>query len=146
MDEELLAIVGALRAWRHHLESARHKVTVLTDHSNLEHMGSITVSSSRHARWSLFLSRFDFELTYTTGASNARAEALSRRPDMANGVGPLRGHKFLPEGAVVAVGRTGDADDDAWSDVDPRSAPLFVAVERVKQLAIRGGVLGDPST
>ena len=37
------------------------------------------------ARWSLFLSRFDFTLSYKAGSTN-HADPLSRRPDLSEGV------------------------------------------------------------
>ena len=36
-DRELLAVFRALTHWRHLLLSSPHKVTVLTDHKNLEY-------------------------------------------------------------------------------------------------------------
>ena len=40
----------------------------------------------RQARWSLYLSRFDFILKYVAGKSMERADSLSRRVDWAEGV------------------------------------------------------------
>jgi len=35
-DRELLAIVKALREWRHYLEGSPHQLEILSDHKNLE--------------------------------------------------------------------------------------------------------------
>jgi hypothetical protein len=35
-DREMLAIISAMKHWRHYLEGSRHPVKVLTDHKNLE--------------------------------------------------------------------------------------------------------------
>ena len=36
-DKEMLGIIRALEAWRHHLEGANHKVEVWSDHRNLQY-------------------------------------------------------------------------------------------------------------
>jgi len=42
--------------------------------------------NQRQARWSLYLSRFDFALKHIAGKSMGRADSLSRRVDWAEGV------------------------------------------------------------
>ena len=42
--------------------------------------------NQRQARWSLYLSRFDFTLKHVAGKSIERADSLSRRVDWAEGV------------------------------------------------------------
>ena len=37
-DRDLLAVVKALKAWRHWLEGAKHPFLIWTDHSNLEYI------------------------------------------------------------------------------------------------------------
>ena len=39
----------------------------------------------RQARWSLFLSRFDFKLHHRPGKKSLKPDALSRRPDHGKG-------------------------------------------------------------
>ncbi|KAI4898691.1 hypothetical protein NFI96_020791 [Prochilodus magdalenae] len=77
-DKELLAIKLAFEEWRHWLEGAQHPFLVLTDHKNLEYLRSAKRLNSRQARWSLFFSRFDFQITYRPGTRNTKADALSR--------------------------------------------------------------------
>jgi hypothetical protein len=36
-DKEMLGIIRALEAWRHHLEGAQHKVEIWSDHQNLQY-------------------------------------------------------------------------------------------------------------
>ena len=36
-DKEMLGIIRALEAWRHHLEGAMHKVEIWSDHQNLQY-------------------------------------------------------------------------------------------------------------
>ena len=63
-DKELLAIIRALEEWRHFLEGAEHPVEIWTDHKNLEYFRSAQKLNRRQARWSLYLSRFDYTLTH----------------------------------------------------------------------------------
>jgi len=78
-DKELLAVIRAFEEWRPELEGATHRVKVITDHKNLEYFMTTKLLSRRQARWSEYLSRFDFELQYRPGKLNARADALTRR-------------------------------------------------------------------
>ncbi|KAI2666700.1 Transposon Tf2-6 polyprotein [Labeo rohita] len=82
-NRELLAIKLALEEWWHWLEGAKHPFTILTDHRNLEYLRSARVLNHRQARWSLFFTRFQFEITYRPGSQNTKADALSRmhKPD-----------------------------------------------------------------
>jgi transposase InsO family protein len=80
-DKELLAIHECFREWRHLLQGAQHRVTVLTDHNNLKYFMSTKQLTRRQARWAEFMAEFDFVLTHRPGSLNARADLLSRRPD-----------------------------------------------------------------
>ena len=85
-DKEMLGIIRALEAWRHHLEGATHKVEIWLDHRNLQYFMGAKRLNRRQARWALYLSRFDFEMIHKPGASMGKADALSRRPDHKEGV------------------------------------------------------------
>ncbi|KAI2644754.1 Transposon Tf2-6 polyprotein [Labeo rohita] len=76
-NRELLAIKLALEEWRHWLEGAKHSFMVLTDHRNLEYLRSAKVLNHRQARWSLFFTRFQFQVSYRPGTQNTKADALS---------------------------------------------------------------------
>jgi len=78
-DKELMAIVRAFEEWRPELEGSPQAIDVVTDHRNLEYFMSSKQLSRRQARWSEFLSRFDFVIKYRPG-SQCRADGLSRRP------------------------------------------------------------------
>lgn len=80
-DKELLAIVTAFKEWRRYLEGARHKVTVLCDHKNLQYFTTSRTLNRRQARWSLLLADFDFEITFRPGRLQGKPDALSRRPE-----------------------------------------------------------------
>ena len=80
-DKELLAIIDAFKEWRHFLQGGLHAVTILCDHKNLQYFMTTRQLSRRQARWSLFLSEFNFVLTYRPGSRNGKADLLSRRSD-----------------------------------------------------------------
>ena len=78
-EQELLAIITALKSWRHYLHGA--KFTVRTDHHALRYFKSQPQLSARQARWKDVLANFDFEIEYVPGVSNHVADGLSRRAD-----------------------------------------------------------------
>jgi len=78
-EQELLAIIHALREWRHYLHGSQF--TVVTDHRSLQYLQTQPHLSARQVRWSEFVQRFDFVVTYQAGKENHVADALSRRPD-----------------------------------------------------------------
>jgi hypothetical protein len=52
-DRELLAVVKALKAWRHWLEGAKHTFLIWTEHSNLEDIRAARSLNPRQASWAL---------------------------------------------------------------------------------------------
>jgi len=85
-DKKMLAIIQCLEAWRYFLEGAKNQFEIWTDHKNLEYFMKAQKLNQRQARWSLYLSRFDFALKHVAGKSMRRADSLSRRVDWAEGV------------------------------------------------------------
>ena len=77
-DKELLAIVQAFEEWRPELEGSTDPVDVVTDHKALEYFMKSRLLSRRQARWSEFLSRFNFKICYRPGSQNGPADTLSR--------------------------------------------------------------------
>ena len=75
-ERELLAIIHALRTWRHDL-LGNHFI-VVTDHNSLKYLPTQPTLSRRQARWSEFLPEFDFEIVYRPGKGNVVVDALSR--------------------------------------------------------------------
>ena len=75
-ERELLAIIHALRTWRHYL-LGNHFI-VVTDHNSLKYLQTQPTLSRCQARWSEFLSKFDFEIVYRARKGNVVADALSR--------------------------------------------------------------------
>ena len=81
-DRECLALVRAFKQWRHLLEGHPHKIKVWTDHANLARFREGQALSDKHKRYSLFLTRFDFDFYHIPGKQNITADALSRRSDL----------------------------------------------------------------
>jgi hypothetical protein len=52
---------------------------LITDHKNLEYFMTKKLLKHRQARWSEFLTRFDYEIVYRPGKSNGKADALTSR-------------------------------------------------------------------
>jgi hypothetical protein len=77
----MLAIIRGLEEWRHYLEGARHLVEIWTNHKTLEYFRVAQKLNYQQARWSLYLSRFDFMLHHKPGRSMGKPDALSRQAD-----------------------------------------------------------------
>jgi len=84
-DKEMLAIIRALQEWWHFVEGAEHQCEIWTDHKNLEYFMTAKQLNRRQARWSLYLSRFDFALHHKPGKSMGKPDALSCRSDHGTG-------------------------------------------------------------
>ena len=78
-QQDMLAIVLALRAWRCYVEGT--PFTVHTDHHTLQYLRKQPVLSRRQARWMDELANSDATIKYIPGEKN-RADALSRREDL----------------------------------------------------------------
>lgn len=76
-EQEMLAVVEALKHWKHLLWGA--KVTVRTDHQSLQHFFKQQTLSRRQIRWMEELADYDLEIKYVKGKQNAAADALSRK-------------------------------------------------------------------
>ena len=82
-EQEMLAIICALKEWRHYLHGSKFKI--ITDHDSLKYIDTQKNQlSSRQARWAEFMSQFDYDIIYRQGKDNIVADALSRRPDHKN--------------------------------------------------------------
>src|SRR6202453_2055788 len=77
----MLSIMRYLEDWRHYLEEANEHFEILSDHKNLQYFLTSKKLNCRQARWCLFLSRFDFLMTYRKGALGMKVDLLSRQSD-----------------------------------------------------------------
>ena len=57
---ELLAIVNAIKHWRHYLEEATYPIMVLTDYSNLQWFMTKRDLRGQEAQWAQKLAPYDF--------------------------------------------------------------------------------------
>lgn len=96
-DRELLAIIRAFEAWRHYLNGTEQPVEVLSDHKNLTYFRSAQKLNRRQARWSLFLSQFNYRLVHQPGRTLAQADTLSRRSDHDTGAHDNEDLVMLPD-------------------------------------------------
>ena len=76
-DLELMAIVFALKIWRHYLLG--EKFEIYTDHKSLKHLFTQKDLNMRQQRWVEFLASYDLDILYTPGKANVVADALSRK-------------------------------------------------------------------
>ena len=84
-DCKLLTIIKALEYWKHYLEGAWRPFKIWIDYKNLEHFQTACDLLWQQACWSLFLSKFNFTLSYKAGSTN-HADSLSRHPDLSEEV------------------------------------------------------------
>ncbi|MCO5569851.1 hypothetical protein L7F22_023565 [Adiantum nelumboides] len=75
-DLELLAVVHALKKWRHYLLSQIFEL--VTDHKSLKWIFTQPELNMRQRRWVEFLQEY-FEIKFQRGKENQAADALSRR-------------------------------------------------------------------
>jgi hypothetical protein len=128
-DKELLAIIACLKEWRAYCEGSRQKVTIYSDHKNLEYFNTSKVLTRRQARWMEFLSHIDFEIIYRKGSLMAKPDALTRRSD-------LQGGSKAPESPPKALLKPGQFTTSTNTlDPPPSSFALAPLEENSSSLA-----------
>ncbi len=115
-DKELLAVVKSLRHWRTYLAGAPHQIVIHTDHSNLLYWKEPRKISQRIVREFQELQEYNFVLKHVAGTKNARADALSRRPDYDTGEEDNDHVVVLPSEVFVNL-----ASDEPIEEIDTRS-------------------------
>ena len=116
-EQELLAIIHALRTWRYYLDGT--KFTVHTDHATLRHFPTQPKLTRRQARWMELLQEYDFDFKYKPGVDNIVPDALSRRPDYRD-PDPIELHN-------LSISLSPDVRDQLVRDYsnDPRLGPIY---------------------
>ena len=118
-EQELLAIVHALKTWRYYLDGSHF--IVYTDHATLRHFPSQPNLTRRQARWMELFQEYDFDFRYRPGKDNIVPDALSRRPD----------YKWTTEQLLTLHSLVIDIDPDTkrrFKELyvkDPQLAPLL---------------------
>ena len=78
-DKELLAVIRALKEWRHYLEGSTIPIKILMDHKNLEYFKTKCNLNRRQVRWMGFLADYNYCIVYRPGVENKKADILSRQ-------------------------------------------------------------------
>ena len=76
-DLELVAVVFALKIWRHFLFGETCKIFI--DHKSLKYLFSQKELNMRRMRWIELLKDYDCIIQYHPGKANVVADALSRK-------------------------------------------------------------------
>jgi hypothetical protein len=76
-DLELVAVVHALKIWRHYIMGT--KCQVYTDHKSLKYVFTQKDLNLRQRRWLELIKNYDLEIHYHPGKANLVADALSRK-------------------------------------------------------------------
>ena len=76
-NREVLAVVSTLQKWWRWLEGTRELFLIWTGHKNLPHLRSARRFTYHKARWSLFLSHYNYTLSYRPGSRNGKPDTLS---------------------------------------------------------------------
>ncbi len=77
-DKELMIIVWAFEKWWSELEDSIYSIEMITNHKNLEYFMSTKQLSHHQARWSEFLSRFNYHIAYCFDMIDDKLNALTR--------------------------------------------------------------------
>ncbi|QRV88426.1 Retrotransposable element Tf2 protein [Ceratobasidium sp. AG-Ba] len=130
--KELLAIVKALKEWRHLLEGTALPVQIITDHKNLEPFKASKDLRGRLARWAGFLSKFNFQLKYRPGKTNGKADILSWK-DEHRPLGGGESRALLDPSLFIAAIEPDEVLDDRIRDAylqDDRLTHIIEALQR----------------
>ena len=76
-DLELVAVVHALKIWRHYLIG--NKCEIFTDHKSLKYIFSQPNLNLRQRRWLELIKDYDLSVQYHLGKANVVADAPSRK-------------------------------------------------------------------
>ena len=78
-DLELVAVVFALKIWRHYLYGVPCRI--FTYHKSLQYIFTQKELNLRQRRWLELIKDYDCTIEYHSGKANVVADALSRRPE-----------------------------------------------------------------
>ena len=119
-DKELPAIIRCFEEWRPELEGAASPIQIITDHRNLEYFMTTRNLNRRQARWSEYLSRFQFHILYRPGKLGAKPDSLTRRSQDLPGPNDPR---LLHQSQVVLKSHNLPSPPNATVTVARRLAP-----------------------
>ena len=97
-----MAVIHALKTWRHYLHGSPFPIQVFTNHKNLTYFCKPQALNRRQAHWLLDLADFDLTMIHVPGSHLAGPNALSRRPDLLPSTIPEnKGVTLLPPSLFV---------------------------------------------
>ena len=79
-EKEALAVVFALKHYKHYLQYQKEPVKILSDHKPLVWLANQKDDTSRLGRWAMLLAGTNYEITYKPGRIHNNADTLSRIP------------------------------------------------------------------
>ncbi|KAF8648450.1 hypothetical protein AX16_006277 [Volvariella volvacea WC 439] len=80
-DKEMLAIMTALKEWRHFLIGTKESFEIWSDHNNIKHYHQPQDLNRRQAQWVTTMAEYNFTLHHLAGKLNTTTNVLSRRAD-----------------------------------------------------------------
>ena len=98
-DLELVAVVFALKIWRHYLYG--EKCRIYTDHKSLKYLLTQKELNLRQRRWLELLKDYDCIIDYHPGKANIVADALSRKTMVAMSL-QYNDWRLADDGAMLA--------------------------------------------
>ena len=81
-DQELLAIIQALKSWQYYLHGSPFPIQVFTNHKNLPYFRQAQKLNRHQARWLLDLADFDLKIVHVPGKLFARPDILFHCSDL----------------------------------------------------------------
>ena len=142
-DKKMLGVIRCLEAWQHFLEGAKVKFEIWTDHKNLEYFMSSQNLNRKQARWTLYLSRFNFVLKHIPGSKMGKADGLSRRSNWEKGVEGDNEERTLLKPEWVRSIRAGEViveEVDILEKIrksEAKEDEVIKAVEEMKKVGVK---------
>ena len=126
---EGLGVVWAVKHFRPYIYG--HHCVVYTDHEALKSLLNTPHPSGKLARWGLALQEMDLEIRYRPGKGNSNADALSRSPLPAGGVGQATFRVVAAlQASVCAEGGDPNENSDVTFAAEQRRDPELLELIR----------------
>ena len=126
-DKEAFAIVHAIKVWEHYLKPGF--TTVYTDHAALQHLLTQPMQNERQVRWNDYLANFHLDIRYKPGATNAAADAMSRRSDGETATALLAVSEIDPDHRFLELVKAGYSQDPYWAEMQASDDSAFEFVD-----------------
>ena len=128
-DKKLLAIIKAFEEWQPMLKRAGLPIKILTDYRNLQYLMTTKQLSRRQARWSKYLSRFNFVIQFRPGKLGGKPNALTKRSDDL----PKEGNERIKQMQQTVL-KEHNLDPAIKSNLDPVATPSTLPTPSVLNL------------